>query len=187
MTTELHIKNMVCPRCISTVQSILEGAGLRPTAVTLGHAVLDAATPADPAQLQPLLEAAGFELLQDRDEQLVDQIKAALAEYLEHLRTARVPLTTSAFLEERFGTSYAHLSKLFSRHVGLTLEKYLIRLRIERVKELLSYGQLTLAEIADELRYSSSQHLSTQFRQVTGQTVTEYKTNPQRTSLDQLT
>ncbi|RTQ53256.1 helix-turn-helix domain-containing protein [Hymenobacter gummosus] len=186
MTTELHIKNMVCPRCISTVQQILEAAGLRPVAVTLGHATLDEATPADPAQVQPLLQAAGFELLQSRDEQLVDQVKTALAEYLEHLRTARAPLTTSAFLEEKFGASYAHLSKLFSRLVGLTLEKYLIRLKIERVKELLSYGQLTLAEIADELRYSSSQHLSTQFRQVTGQTVTEYKANPQRTSLDQL-
>jgi AraC family transcriptional regulator len=186
MTTELHIKNMVCPRCISTVQQILEAAGLRPVEVTLGHATLDAATPADPTRLQPLLQAAGFELLQSRDEQLVDQVKVGLAEYLEHLRTARAPLTASAFLEEKFGSSYAHLSKLFSRLVGLTLEKYLIRLKIERVKELLSYGQLTLAEIADELRYSSSQHLSTQFRQVTGQTVTEYKANPQRTSLDQL-
>ncbi|GAB3836975.1 helix-turn-helix domain-containing protein [Hymenobacter jeollabukensis] len=186
MTTELHIKNMVCPRCISTVQQILTDAGLQPTEVTLGHAVLHEATPADPAQLRPRLEAAGFELLQSRDEQLVEQVKVALAAYLEHLRTARAPLTTSAFLEERFEASYAHLSKLFSRLVGLTLEKYLIRLKIERVKELLSYGQLTLAEIADELRYSSSQHLSTQFRQVTGQTVTEYKAHPRRTSLDQL-
>ncbi|OON68151.1 hypothetical protein B0919_15800 [Hymenobacter sp. CRA2] len=177
---------MVCPRCISTVHAILTDAGLQPQEVTLGHAVLDEATPADQAQLKPLLEAAGFELLQGRDEQLVDQVKLALADYLEHLRTARVPLTTSAFLAERFESSYAHLSKLFSRLVGITLEKYLIRLKIERVKELLSYGQLTLAEIAEELRYSSSQHLSTQFRQVTGQTVTEYRANPQRTSLDQI-
>lgn len=186
MTTELHIKNMVCPRCISSVQAILAEAGLQPEEVTLGHAVLSPATPADPEQLRPRLEAAGFELLLSRDEQLVEQVKLALAEYIEHLRTARVPLTTSAFLEERFGASYAHLSKLFSRLVGLTLEKYLIRLKIERVKEMLSYGQLTLAEIADALRYSSSQHLSTQFRQVTGQTVTEYKANPQRTSLDHI-
>lgn len=186
MTTELHIKNMVCPRCISSVRSILAEAGLQVQEVTLGHAVLADTPPADPARLRPLLEAAGFELLQSRDEQLVEQVKLALAGYLEHLRTARLPLTASAYLAERFDSSYAHLSKLFSRAVGLTLEKYLIRLKIERVKELLSYGQLTLAEIADELRYSSSQHLSTQFRQVTGQTVTEYKTHPRRTSLDQL-
>jgi AraC-like DNA-binding protein len=186
VTTELHIKNMVCPRCISTVKSVLEQAGLRPVEVTLGHVLLDEATPADPARIQLLLEAEGFELLKSKDEQLVEQIKNALAEYLEHLRTARVPLTTSAFLTERFDASYAHLSKLFSRVVGITLEKYLIRLKIERVKELLSYGEMTLAEIAEELRYSSSQHLSTQFRQVTGQTVTEYKTHPERTSLDDL-
>ncbi|WP_400193435.1 helix-turn-helix domain-containing protein [Hymenobacter sp. B81] len=184
MTTELHIKNMVCPRCISTVQRVLSEAGFPPTEVTLGHAVVP--TPLDPAQIAPLLEAEGFELLQSRDEQLVAQLKTALADYLEHLRTARVPLTTSAYLAERFGTSYAHLSKLFSRTVGLTLEKYLIRLKIERVKELLSYGQLSLTDIAEELRYSSSQHLSNQFRQVTGQTVTEYKTHPDRTPLDGL-
>ncbi|WP_205590843.1 helix-turn-helix domain-containing protein [Hymenobacter oligotrophus] len=186
MSTELHIKNMVCPRCISTVKSVLEQAGLRPLEVTLGHALLDDSTPADLAQLQPLLQAEGFELLKSKDEQLVEQVKTALADYLVHLRTARAPLTTSAFLAERLDGSYAHLSKLFSRVVGITLEKYLIRLKIERVKELLSYGEKTLAEIADELRYSSSQHLSTQFRQVTGQTVTEYKANPERTSLDQI-
>ncbi|GAA4377391.1 AraC family transcriptional regulator [Hymenobacter koreensis] len=186
MTTELHIKNMVCPRCISTVQRVLTEAGYTPTAVTLGHAQLDEHTPAEPERIRPLLEAEGFELLQTRDEQLVDQLKTALAEYLDHLRTARIPLTASAFLSEKFDSSYAHLSKLFSRVVGLTIEKYLIRLKIERVKELLSYGELTLADIADELRYSSSQHLSNQFRQVTGQTVTEYKAQPQRTSLDNL-
>ncbi|KAA9338707.1 helix-turn-helix transcriptional regulator [Hymenobacter busanensis] len=186
MTTELHIKNMVCPRCISSVQRILTGAGYQPTEVTLGHAVLAEHTPADPEQVRPLLEAEGFELLLTRDEQLVAQLKTALADYLNHLRTARTPLTTSAYLADRFGTSYAHLSKLFSREAGITLEKYLIRLKIERVKELLSYGELTLADIAEQLRYSSSQHLSNQFRQVTGQTVTEYKAHPDRTALDQI-
>ena len=180
---------MVCPRCVEAVQSLLERAGYRPTAVTLGVAELDEATPADPDALAPLLHAAGFELLRGRAEQLTEQIKGTvLAEYLEHLRTARSPLTTSAFLTDRFAATYSHLSKVFSRTAHLTIEKYLIRLKIERVKELLSYGELTLNQIADQMRYSSGQHLSNQFRQVTGYSVSEFRRLmlPERLSLDAL-
>jgi len=105
-----------------------------------------------------------------------------------HLRTARSPLTTSAFLTERLAATYSHLSKVFSRTAHLTIEKYLIRLKIEHVKELLSYGELTLNQIADQLRYSSGQHLSNQFRQVTGHSVSEFRrlALPARVSLDAL-
>ncbi len=187
-TTFLRIKNMVCPRCVEAVQSLLVRAGYQPKAVTLGTAELDAATPADPEALAPLLRAAGFELLRGRAEQLTDQIKAVLAEYLEHLHTARAPLTASAFLSDRFAATYSHLSKVFSRTAHLTIEKYLIRLKIERVKELLSYGEMTLNQIADQLRYSSGQHLSNQFRQVTGYSVSEFRQLllPERVSLDAL-
>ncbi|WP_210519960.1 helix-turn-helix domain-containing protein [Hymenobacter terricola] len=187
-TNLLHIKNMVCPRCVEAVQSLLERAGYRPTTVTLGVAELDEATPADPEALAPLLHAAGFELLRGRAEQLTEQIKTVLADYLEHLRTARSPLTTSAFLTDRFAATYSHLSKVFSRTAHLTIEKYLIRLKIERVKELLSYGELTLNQIADQMRYSSGQHLSNQFRQVTGYSVSEFRRlmQPGRMSLDAL-
>ena len=187
-TNLLHIKNMVCPRCVEAVYSLLERAGYRPKTVTLGVAELDAATPADPNSLAPLLQAAGFELLCGRAEQLTEQIKTVLADYLEHLRTARSPLTTSAFLTDRFAATYSHLSKVFSRTAHLTIEKYLIRLKIERVKELLSYGELTLNQIADQMRYSSGQHLSNQFRQVTGHSVSEFRRLmlPERLSLDAL-
>ncbi|MBC6990907.1 MULTISPECIES: helix-turn-helix domain-containing protein [Hymenobacter] len=187
-TTLLHIKNMVCPRCIEAVHHLLEQAGYRPTQVTLGQAQLDRTTPADPAAVAPMLREAGFDLLMGRGEQLTEQIKGALAEYLEHLRTARMPLTTSAFLTDRFAATYSHLSKVFSRTANLTIEKYLIRLKIERVKEMLSYGELTLSEIADQMRYSSGQHLSNQFRQVTGRSVSEFRRDmmPKRLSLDKL-
>lgn len=187
-TNLLHIKNMVCPRCVEAVHNLLERAGYHPTAVTLGVAELDEATPADPEELAPLLEAAGFELLRGRAEQLTEQIKTVLADYLEHLRTARSPLTTSAFLTDRFAATYSHLSKVFSRTAHLTIEKYLIRLKIERVKEMLSYGELTLNQIADQMRYSSGQHLSNQFRQVTGYSVSEFRRLmlPERVSLDAL-
>jgi AraC family transcriptional regulator len=187
-TNLLHIKNMVCPRCVEAVHSLLERAGYRPKAVSLGVAELDESTPADPEALAPLLHDAGFELLRGRAEQLTEQIKGTLAEYLEHLRTARSPLTTSAFLTDRFAATYSHLSKVFSRTAHLTIEKYLIRLKIERVKELLSYGELTLNQIADQMRYSSGQHLSNQFRQVTGYSVSEFRRLmlPERMSLDAL-
>jgi AraC family transcriptional regulator len=187
-TNLLHIKNMVCPRCVEAVHNLLERAGYSPKAVTLGVAELDENTPADPEDLAPLLQAAGFELLRGRAEQLTEQIKGTLAEYLEHLRTARSPLTTSAFLTDRFAATYSHLSKVFSRTAHLTIEKYLIRLKIERVKEMLSYGELTLNQIADQMRYSSGQHLSNQFRQVTGYSVSEFRRLmlPERLSLDAL-
>ena len=98
---------MVCPRCVEAVQSLLERAGYQPKAVALGVAELDETTPADPEALAPLLRAAGFELLRGRAEQLTEQIKAVLADYLEHLRTARSPLTTSAFLTDRFAATYS--------------------------------------------------------------------------------
>ena len=187
-TNLLHIKNMVCPRCVEAVENLLERAGYQPKAVRLGVAELDEATPADPDTVAPLLSAAGFELLRGRAEQLTEQIKTVLAEYLEHLRTARSPLTTSAFLTERFAATYSHLSKVFSRTAHLTIEKYLIRLKIERVKEMLTYDELTLTQIADRMRYSSGQHLSNQFKQVTGYSVSEFRqlVHPPRLSLDAL-
>ena len=179
---------MVCPRCVEAVRHLLEQAGYRPTEVTLGQAKLDRATPADPISVAPLLKEAGFDVLTGRAEQLTEQIKTSLMEYLDHLRTARMPLTTSAFLTERFAATYSHLSKVFSRTANLTIEKYLIRLKIEHVKEMLSYGELTLSEIANQMRYSSGQHLSNQFRQVTGRSVSEFRRElmPKRLSLDKL-
>jgi len=179
---------MVCPRCIEAVRNLLEQSGYRPTEVTLGQAKLDRSTPVDPAALAPILKEAGFDVLTGRAEQLTEQIKTSLTEYLDHLRTARMPLTTSAFLTERFAATYSHLSKVFSRTANLTIEKYLIRLKIEHVKEMLSYGELTLSEIADQMRYSSGQHLSNQFRQVTGRSVSEFRRDlmPKRLSLDKL-
>ncbi|TGE09966.1 AraC family transcriptional regulator [Hymenobacter fodinae] len=187
-TTLLHIKNMVCPRCIDAVRTLLEQAGYHATDVKLGQAQLDQSTPVDPASVAPILREAGFDVLLGRADQLTEQIKAALVEYLEHLRTARMPLTTSAFLTERFAATYSHLSKVFSRTANLTIEKYLIRLKIERVKEMLSYNEMTLSEIAEQMRYSSGQHLSNQFRQVTGRSVSEFRRDlmPKRLSLDQL-
>lgn len=182
--TTLHIKNMVCPRCISTVTRVLQQHGLQVNEVQLGQAAVTG-TPDLPV-LDAALQQEGFTLLQDRDRQLVEKIKTVLIDYLQHFETAYQPVTTSVYLSEKLGADYQYLSKVFSRLEPLTIEKYFILLKIERVKELVSYGQLTLSEIAHQLQYSSVQHLSNQFKKITGQSVSEYKNDsqPSRTPLD---
>ncbi|WP_034256782.1 helix-turn-helix domain-containing protein [Adhaeribacter aquaticus] len=190
LTTQvLHIKNMVCPRCISTVTRVLQKAGLEVNQVTLGEATV--ALPKDYAnfnQVNSDLLQEGFELIADPEKQVSEKIKTILIDYLEHYQTNYEPVTTSSFLSEKTGIPYPQLSKIFSRQENITIEKYFIKLKIEKVKELLSYGQLTLSEIAFNLKYSSVQHLSNQFKKVTGISVSEYKhaATPSRNSLDAL-
>ncbi len=172
----LHIKNMVCPRCITTVRDTLRAMGLNVNKVVLGEAEFD--TPDNKLNLKTIdneLRKNGFELLIDKDEQLVEQVKVALIEYLTNLEKQEEAERVSSYLSHHLTTPYTQLSKLFSQRVGHTIEKHVILLKIERVKELLTYGELTLSEIAYRLHYSSVQHLSTQFRQVTGLSVSEYK------------
>lgn len=184
----LHIKNMVCPRCISTVTRILQDAGLPVVEVKLGEARLAGKPVQDFEQLDAALKAEGFELIYDREKQLSERIKNILIDYLEHYQTQYEPVTTSVFLSEKLHLPYQQLSKVFSRQEGSTIEKFFIKLKIEKVKELLSYNQLTLSEIAYQLKYSSVQHLSNQFRKVAGISVSDYKQQPvpPRTSLDSL-
>lgn len=173
----LYIKNMVCPRCIRTVARLLAEAGLAEKNVQLGEAELAAAP--DAAQLvrlRQLLAAEGFELLDDRNSRLVEQIKTLIVNEIHHA-AGRKPaaMNFSDFLAGETRHDYSQLSKLFSTVAGVTIEKYLIAQRIERVKELLAYGQQTLGEIAWHTGYSSTQHLSKQFHQVTGLTPTQFK------------
>jgi AraC family transcriptional regulator len=187
-TTVLHIKNMVCPRCISTVTRVLQEAGLQVGEVKLGEARIQAEPAPDYEQLNAVLKKEGFEVIYDREKQLSESIKNTLIDYLEHYQTQYEPVTTSVFLSEKLHLPYQQLSKIFSRQEGITIEKYFIKLKIEKVKELLSYNQLTLSEIAYQLKYSSVQHLSNQFRKVTGISVSDYKQQAaaSRTSLDAL-
>ena len=176
MTQTLHIKNMVCPRCIKAVREVLTSSGLNVRRVELGEAEVEAPTAElDLKAIDKELRDNGFELLIDKGKQRVEQIKVALIEYVNGLATADQPERVSSYLAKNLQSPYTQLSKLFSRYVGQTIEKHLILLKIERVKELLSYGELTLSEIAYRLHYSSVQHLSTQFKHVTGLSVSEYK------------
>lgn len=182
MSMTLYIKNMVCPRCIRTVERLLKEQNLSVKNVQLGEAELfDEPDPAQLAALRESLELEGFDLLDNRNSRLVEQIKNLIISEIHHA-AGKKPETMnfSDFLADETGHEYSQLSKLFSLVEGITIEKYLIAQRIERVKELLVYGEQTLSEIAWQTGYSSTQHLSKQFRQVTGMTPTEFKSGHER-------
>lgn len=176
----LHIRNMVCPRCISAVRGIFERAGYHVEAIELG-AVTVSPVPDEAAlsRLQASLSDEGFALLSDRREQLVERIKNLIVEMV-HYSDDRQRQNLSSYLSEHLGHDYGSMSRIFSEMTGTTIEKYWISQRIERVKELLSYGELTLEEIADRMGYSSSAHLSSQFKRVTGMTAGEFRRSEER-------
>jgi AraC family transcriptional regulator len=173
----LHIKNMVCNRCIKVVREELEKLGHEVLAIELGE-VRIGGTP-DKNQLgmiRSTLEANGFELIEDQRIKTIEEIKKVVLEMVRRdAEKEPVQLKHSAFISKMVGRDYHSLSTLFSSMENITIERYIILQRIERVKELLKYGELTLSEISYKLGYSSVQHLSNQFRNVTGMTPSDFK------------
>ena len=172
---KLYIKNMVCNRCIAAVETLLRRHSLRPISVRLGEAEIEAQCLSKEQQevLREALLGAGFEMIDDERTRLIEAIKREVIGLVQS--GDKTPLKHSAYLAERLGHDYRYLSRLFSEVEGITIEHYIIAQRIERAKELLVYGAQTLADIAFEMGYSSTAHLSRQFRQVTGMTPTEFK------------
>jgi len=138
-------------------------------------------------KIETMLNGYGFEIIRDKEKILVEQIKQAVIDLVHH-STFNAMVRNSDYLVERFGMSYPYISSLFSKHEITTLEKFTINHKIEKVKELIEYGELTLSEIAYMMGYSSVQYLSTQFKSVTGFSVTEYKGDPSnsRSGLDKI-
>lgn len=137
--------------------------------------------------LRTVLEQLGFELLDDQRQQTIDQIKSALIRLVRY-RDNQSSTNLSDYLSSELHQDYSALSKLFSEVEGKTLERYYIELRIERVKELIRYDELTLTQIALRMNYSSVAYLSSQFKSVTGMTPSQFKAMKDipRTSLDKL-
>lgn len=174
-TLVLRIKNMVCRRCRMAVEQIFTQLHLPFSAVELGEVRLERPLSEEELeQLSAALEAVGFELLNDKRAQLVESIRHAVMDYIDAPPSAHHP-TLSAYLSEHLRQSYATLSSLFSEAEGITIERYAILQKVEKVKELLVYDELSLKEIAFRLNYSSPAHLSAQFKQVTGMPPGEFK------------
>ncbi len=172
---EFLIKNMVCPRCVMVVRQALEEIGFTVSEVELGRAVVTSDASVTAEEVEKKLKAYGFELIQGKDQQLVEQTKTLLIQYVQQLEAVEESPKLSDYLAENLHQNYSSLSSAFSETEEITIEKYLIHLKIERVKELLSYGELTLSEIAYKLNYSSVAYLSNQFKQITGMSPTDYK------------
>lgn len=173
--SNIYIKNMVCDRCIMVVKQALGTLKIPYEKIDLGEVFIRGELAEDVRlQLKNRLEAVGFELLDDRRHQLIDQIKSALIK-LVHRQDNRSNQTMSDYLTAALHQDYSSLSKLFSEVEGKTLEHYFMELKIERVKELIKYDELTLTQIALRLNYSSTAYLSSQFKSITGMTPTQFK------------
>jgi|AntRauTorckE5430_2_1112549.scaffolds.fasta_scaffold00093_8 AraC-like DNA-binding protein len=185
----LKIKNIVCPRCIRVVREELSAAGYPPEAVGMGTATY-AAYPDEEGlrRIAEVLEENGFALLLDAEDQKVEQIKTLIINHIHDRSRKQEAENLSDYLSRELRQNYGALSKLFSSHEGQTIERFLIRQKIERAKEVLSYGEENLAEIAFDLDYSSTAHLSGQFKRETGMTTTQFRKlkAPDRLSLDDL-
>jgi AraC-like DNA-binding protein len=171
----LFIKNMVCDRCILVVQQELKKLDLDYTQVSLGEAELrsDVNEPTL-LQLEKNLSALGFELLDDSKKQLIEKIKTTVIQHI-HYSQEQQHVKFSEYISSALHKDYSSLSKLFSEVEGITLEQYLIRQKIERVKELIVYDERSLSQIAFDMGYSSVAHLSSQFKKITGLTPSHFK------------
>jgi len=186
---QIHIKHMVCQRCVQAVKTEVEQLGLHPLQVDLGEVVLqEEHLPSELlTELDNRLIALGFERVDDRKTRLITQIKTFVIQQVHHSDEG-LKINWSDALKEHLHYDYNYLSALFSSVEGITIEQYIIRQKVERVKELLVYDELTLSEIADKLDYSSVAHLSNQFKKVTGLTPSAFKKNHtgMRKSIDQV-
>jgi len=170
---------MVCDRCIWVVRRELERLGYTVSQIELGRAVIDdrgdARLPIDLTTIGPMLQEHGFALLTDKTTRVVNQVKTLIIDLIHGGRVAELRTTLSDYLSENVGMDYAHLSHLFSTTENLTIEKFWIMQRVERAKELLSYDEISISDIARQLGYSSVAYLTNQFKQITGLTPAAYR------------
>lgn len=185
--TKLHIKNMVCPRCILAIEKTLNDLNISAAEIRLGEVVLNEnITPEKLLQFQTRIENLGFELLDDKNAALINQIKTIIIQHIQSKKLRN--LNFSEILASELHKEYSQLSKLFSATMGMTIEQFTILQKTEKIKELLVYDELSLKEIALQLDYSSAAHLSAQFKKTTGLTPTAFKklNEHNRQSLDKI-
>ena len=176
-TKSIYIKNMVCNRCIKVVKEEFEKLGLQIKNIQLGEVeVANDPSSIDMEKIHDALVNNGFELLDNKNSKIIEKVKVSIINLINSINTGKdININFSEYLANETSLNYHYLSTLFSSLEGITIEKYIIQLKIEKVKELLVYGELTLSEIAYRLGYSSVQHLSNQFKKITGLTPSYFK------------
>lgn len=179
---------MVCPRCIQAVQTICVDLDIPALDIQLGEVWLKKELKDDKRrELKSRLEKVGFVLLDDAKKQLIEKIKTLLIRLIQD-SDGEMNFNYSTYLSESIGKDYRYLSSLFSSQLGITIEKYIIQLKVEKIKEYIFYDELSISEIAYKMHYSSPAHLSRQFKQVCGLSPKDYKKQManQRKPLDQI-
>lgn len=165
------VKNMVCNRCKTMIAQQLKNEGFQVVSIELGKVVVQGLEKNDFIKIEALLNGQGFELIKEASEVLIEKIKTTMIERIDKNDTENI----LSELPKELGKNYAVLSRVFSKSEGMTLEKYLIHLKIEKVKESIQLKQLNFSEIAYSLNYNNSSHLSKQFKSVTGISMSEYR------------
>jgi len=173
---QINIRNMVCDRCIRSVTGIFQSAGAVVKETELGKVVLEGyLTPEQLQQVKKALQAEGFEIIDDQRTKLVEQVKKLIIELVHYKELDEMKENLSEYLSRHLHKDYTYLTNLFSSVENTTIEQYFILQKIEKVKEWLVYGELTLSEMAFKLGYSSVAHLSNQFRKIVGFTPSQFK------------
>ena len=180
---------MVCHRCKLAVEAVLQQQGLHPLSVSLGEVVLQEnhLSSDQYERLSDELQKIGFEILDDKRQKLIEQIKTIIIQEVHHTQE-QPKYNYSHLISEKLQHQYSYLSNLFSEVEGITIEHYIMQQKIEKVKELLIYDELNLSQIAFDMGYSSVAHLSAQFKKITGLTPSQFKRlrHKDRTPLDKI-
>lgn len=181
---EYFVKNMVCDRCIMVVKDDVEASGFTVNAIDLGKVLVSGE--GDELLLKQHLEKHGFELLQTEETIISDQIKTELLQFLNNGNLQNEKL--SEVISNKLNKEYGVLSKHFSKYNHVTIEKYFIKLKLEKAKQYIQENKLNFSEIANVLGYNSLSHLSTQFKKEVGLSLSRYKQSAdlQRNSLDKI-
>lgn len=186
---KIYIRNMVCNRCILVVRSELNKLGFQPINVAMGEVEFrENLNKEQLGLINKSLKLQGFELLDNKRSRLIEQIKKIILHEIYYPEENSKKLKLSILLSQELKKDYSTLSNLFSELEGMTIEQYTILLKIERVKELLMYDELTLNQIADRMNYSSIAHLSSQFKKITGLAPSQFRQlkENKRKSLDEI-
>jgi len=167
---------MVCGRCIHVLSGALSKLGLEFKDISLGEVILKKNhSSIDEETIRPVLQALGFDLLHNKQQKIINDIKSAVQKGIQHQIDTGKPVKFSVMIGNELNKDYGSLSSLFSLFHGYTLEKFIILTKIEKVRELLVYTNQTLSEIAYNLGYSSPAHLSNQLKKHTGFTSSYYR------------
>ncbi len=177
---KLYIKYMVSLRCKMMVKQELKKLGINYVVIDLGQVeILEDITEEQREQLSKNLMKSGLELLENKKSILIEKIKNVITEMI-HYSDVLPKVNYSDYISEKLGYDYTYLANTFSEVKGMTIQQFIIIHKIERVKELILYDELSLTEISYKLHYSSPAHLSNQFKKVTGLTPSFYKKMKQK-------